>query len=211
MSESLLIPVLVFTLFIVVFGIIVRVGITLAHKAQANVRTLAERLKLQFMETKPALGLFPRHPEAKGTIRGKSVRIYNYTSGSGKNKSTWSALAVTPAAHGGLTFGLMHEGFGSKLLGLFGSREVQVGNPAFDREWYIRTNAPEFFAAALLPEIQGKIQANPGSWNLKDGVIVYNERGLFSDAARCERFATVADTACDLADIAEVYARQAKS
>lgn len=189
------------------FGLIWRFGVSMSNKAQANMRRLAERLKLQMVDHPKVLGIH-RHPEARGVIRGKTVRIYNYTTGSGKSKKTWSAMAVTPRAHGGLTFALTHEGVGSKVMGLFGTKEVKVGNAVFDDRWFVRSNAPEFFAAALIPEIQHKIQELPGTWKLEEGAVNYRERGMFTDLARCERFAAVAEAACDLADIAEVYAQQ---
>ena len=191
----------------VFFGLIWRIGVSLSNKAQANMRRLAERLNLQMIGHPKVLGIH-RHPEARGVIRGKAVRIYNYATGSGKSKTTWSAMAVTPRAHGGLTFALTHEGLGSKVMGLFGTKEVKVGNAAFDDRWFVRSNAAEFFAAALIPEVQGKIQKLPGTWKLEGGAVNYRERGLFTDLTRCERFAAVAEAACDLADIAEVYAQQ---
>jgi hypothetical protein len=196
---------------ILTFGFIIfRVGAALSQKALVNMRTLADRLNLQVVEKPKKFGVHP-YPEATGTMRRKPVRIYNFTTGTGKSKTTWSALSVTPAVHAGLTFALTHQGFTSKVMELFGTKEVQVGDAAFDREWFIRSSAPDFFAAALLPEIQAKIQTNPGEWKLQDGVILYTERGLFTDTARCDRFVTVAAAACDLADIAEVYAQPAKS
>lgn len=203
--------VLAFFLFVfavvVFFGLIWRIGVSLSNRAQTNMRRLADRLNLQVVEHPKKLGIH-QHPEARGVIRGKAVRIYNYTTGSGKSKTTWSAVAVTPHAHGGLTFALTHEGLGSKVMGLFGAKEVKVGNAAFDNRWFVRSNAPEFFAAALIPEVQDKIQKLPGAWKLENGVVGYRERGMFTDLARCERFASVAEAACDLGDIAEVYAQQ---
>lgn len=203
---------LVFALLIVgvgvFFGIIYRIGATLSRKALANMRTLAERLKISVVEKPSKFGIHD-YPEAAGTMRGKQVRLFNYTTGSGKSKTTWSAIAVTPTAHGGLTFALSREGIGSKMMSLFGAKEIKVGDKFFDDKWYVRSNAPEFFAAALLPEIREKIMAAPGGWKLQEGIVIYSERGMFSDTARCERFAPLTGAACDLADIAEVYAKQA--
>jgi len=189
------------------FALIWRIGVSMSNRAQANVRRLAEQLNLQMVEHPKVLGIH-RNPEARGVIRGKAVRLYNYTTGSGKSKTTWSAMTVTPRVHGGLTFALTHEGLGSKVMSLFGAKEVKVGNAVFDNRWFVRSNAPEFFAAALILEIQHKIQELPGTWKLEGGVVNYSERGMFTDLARCERFAAVAEAACDLADIAEVYAQQ---
>ena len=207
MEKDLLVFALLGIAVLAFFAIIWRIGIALSRKALANMQRLAERLNLQVVEQSAKLGIHP-YPEARGTIRGKVVRIYNYTTGSGKSKTTWAAMTVTPRAHGGLTFALTREGLGSKFMSLFGAKEVKVGNPEFDDRWFVRSNAPEFFAAALIPEIQAKINRLPGTWKLENGAVTYTERGLFTDADRCERFAHLAVAACDLADIAEVYAQQ---
>ncbi|MCB1103439.1 MAG: hypothetical protein H7A44_01295 [Opitutaceae bacterium] len=207
MEKDLLVFALLALAVVTFFSIIWRVGAALSRKALANMQRLADRLNLQVLDQPTKLGIHP-YPEARGTIRGKAVRIYNYTTGSGKSKTTWAAMTVTPGVHGGLTFALTREGFGSKVMSLFGAKEVKVGNAEFDDRWFVRSNAPEFFAAALLPEIQVKINRLSGTWKLENGAVTYTERGLFTDLARCERFASAVEPACDLADIAEVYSRQ---
>ncbi len=207
MEKDFLVLVLFAAGVLTVFGVIFRLGAAVGRRAQANVRALATRVGLQVIE-KPARFGIPAHPEPAGTIRHKAVRLYNYTTGSGKSRTTWSALAVTPRAHGGLTFALTAEGFGSRFMEFFGAKEVKVDDPAFDAQWFVRSNAPEYFGAALLPEICARIGQPRGTWKLQDGVVTYVERGLFSDVARSERFGAAVAAACDLADIAEVYAQQ---
>lgn len=206
MDDRNIVPVLMVAGCLAFFAVILRWAAISSRKAMENVRHLAARLRLTVAVNKPKLGFY-RAPEATGTIRGKRVRLYNYTTGSGKSKTTWSAVAVTPATHGGLTFTLSHQGLGTKLQSLFGAKEIEVGDAGFDRTWFIQTNAPEFFAAALLPEVRQKLQGAKGTWKLAEGVMVYAEKGSFGDPARCARFPAVVDAACDLADIAEVYAQ----
>lgn len=189
------------------FVVIWRLSVAMSGKAVVNMQKLAERLRLRVVAKPKRFGLHP-HPEAEGTMRHKQVRLFNYTTGSGKSRVTWSALAVTPAVVSELNFTLTPQGFGTKLLEWFGAKEMQVGDEAFDQKWHVLCNAPEFFAAALLPEIRQKIMTSTGTWKLQNGIITYAERGLFSDVARCERFVAMAEAACDLADIAEVHARQ---
>ncbi|MCC6414486.1 MAG: hypothetical protein IT582_01045 [Opitutaceae bacterium] len=203
---------LVFVLLLVamagVFVLLWRIGAAMAQKALDNLRVLAGRLKISVVEKPKKFGVHPP-PEAVGFVRGKQVRLFNYTTGTGKSKTTWSAIAVTPAVASGLSFELLPQGFGSKVLELFGARELQVGDAAFDKKWFVRCNQPAFFAAALLPEIRQKIMGSAaGRWKLQEGIVTYSELGLFSDAARCERFTALADVACDLADLAEVFARR---
>jgi hypothetical protein len=173
-------------------------------------RRLAGALGLEFVDARPKLGLFYPEPRAAGALRGKAVQLFNYTTGSGKSRRTWSAIGVTPAVAGGLTFAIKRQGFGSKLQELFGAKEITVGDPEFDRAWFIQTNEPEFLRAALLPEVREKFRSLPGVFKLEQGRVLYAEEGMFSDAARCRRFEAVVALACDLADIAEVHARGAR-
>lgn len=210
MNERILVPVLFFGIFLVFVGIILRAAVTVSRKSRANVKRLAEHLGLTVQEQKPVLGFHPT-PEATGELRGKRLRLYNYSTGSGKSRTTWSAVAATPRADGGLTFVITREGLGTTLQRAFGTREIQVGDAAFDREWFVRTNRPEYFAAALIPEICEKMRGFPGRWQLEDGVVRYVEQGVFSDDERCERFARAVEALCDLADIAEVHAQQGRA
>ncbi|MFI5356798.1 MAG: hypothetical protein ACHQ4G_05640 [Opitutales bacterium] len=207
MSVRTLLPLLMFAGFAVVFLVVLSLVVSTSRKARDNMIRLAGKLGLTLKESKSVLGIC-RAPEAAGTIRGKFVRLYTYTTSSGKNSDTWAALAVEPAVPGKLTFALTRQGLATKLMEVFGAHEVKVGDAAFDREWFVQTNAPEFFVAALLPELQAKLRPLAGKWELKNSRVTYVERGTFADARRCDRFGATVDAACDLADVAEVYAQQ---
>lgn len=204
------IPVLMIALFAVTVALIVWFGAKSSAKAKENMRRLAGSLGLEATNEPPTFGIFHPLPRAAGRIRGKSVELYNYTTGSGKSRRTWSAVAVTPAADGGLTFALSRQGFGSAVRSLFGAKEITVGHAEFDRTWFIQTNQPDFFRAALLPEVQEKFRPFDGTFKLEHGKVTYVEEGMFSDDERCRRFESVAALACDLADIAEVHAHGAR-
>lgn len=207
MNERAMMPLLIGAGFLIFLGVILRAAASVSRKSQTNLKRLAERLRLTALETKPVLGFYP-NPEATGELRGKPVRLYNYSTGSGKSRTTWSAVEVNPGADGGLTFLITREGFGTTLQRAFGMKEIEVGDHTFDQEWFIRTNQPDFLAAALIPEVREKMHGFPGRWQLEAGLVKYVEQGVFSDDQRCERFAKAAETACDLADIAEVFAQQ---
>lgn len=193
--------------FLVLTGIVIWLGAKTTARARENVRRLADRLGLQLEAAQPTLGIFYPEPRATGLIRGKAVTLYNYSTGSGKSRRTWSALTATPAAAGGLTFALSRQGLGTKLLELFGSKEITVGNAEFDGTWFVQTNAPEYFRAALLPELQEKFRPFRGAFKLEKGVVSYVEQGQFHDQERCLRFERAVGLVCDLADVAEVHAR----
>jgi hypothetical protein len=111
-----------------------------------------------------------------------------------------------------LQFDLTRQNFGSKIMEFFGVKEIQVGDAAFDAAWFVRTNQPEYFAAALVPAIRAKLMAevgdrrSTGSYKLENGVVRYTELGGLS-AVAVERFATKLPILQDLADVAEVSAR----
>jgi hypothetical protein len=100
---------------------------------------------------------------------------------------------------------------------LFGAKEIQVGDEGFDRTWFIQTNQPEFFRAALLPELRAKInalihdlgtQARGMEFKLEGAAVRYAEMGTFADGDSCQRCQRAADIVGDLADLAEVAAQQ---
>lgn len=209
---QLLIPFLFVGIFVGIAIFMVVQGGKASLAARTNAQGLAERLGLTLEPATPTWGRFYPPPRAIGTVRGKRVELFSYSTGSGKSRKTWAAISVAPAIPGGLTFSLTRQGLGSRVLSLFGAKEIEVGNRAFDDRWFIQTNQPEFLRAALLPELQAKLMALdrttlPGSVQLADGVVKYAEQGSFDRREICERIAAVLDVLCDLADVAEVWAQ----
>lgn len=182
-----------------------------ARKTLENLRAFAAGSGLRLVE-KTVLGITVVE-SLEGTLQGRPVRYWTYTTGTGKSRTSWMAVGVTVAGGGTLQFDLTRQNFASKLMELFGVREIQVGDPAFDAAWFVRTNQPEFFSAALVPAIRAKLMAevgdrrSTGSFKLEDGVVRYTEMGGLS-AAAVERFATKLPLLQDLADVAEVSAGQ---
>lgn len=204
--QNAFVPVLMIAGFVGFAGFALWLAAKASAQTRENVRGLAGRLGLELESVQPVLGFFYSSPRAAGRIRGKTVRLYTYTTGSGKSQHTWSAVAATPAVDGGLTFALARQGFGTKLLELFGAKEITVGNAAFDGAWFVQTNEPDYFRAALLPELQEKFRPLQGACKLEKGVVTYVEQGAFTGEERSRRFECATEIVCDLADIAEVYA-----
>ena len=146
-------------LFAAAFGLVVRRAVRSSRQAADNVRTLAEQLGLEFAAGAPLLGLFYPQPKAAGQLRGRRVEVLLLATGSGKSEVYQCAVSATVRATGGLTMHLQQQGLGTKVMALFGATEIQVGEPEFDRAWFIQTNQPEFLRAALLPELRDKITA----------------------------------------------------
>ena len=195
-------PILIVALVVplVIWGIVAT-----QRRTTENLRKLADRLRLTFH---PAEG-WTGSPRVSGMLRGKPVDVFTYSTGSGKTRKTWAAIAIQPAGAAGLTFALRKQGLGTKISELFGAREITVGDPAFDAAWFIQTNRPDFLRPALLPELREKLMAArragaQGGFEFNGGAIKYAELGSFYQTERIERFVALADIVGDLADIAEV-------
>jgi hypothetical protein len=180
-------------------------GLRARRKTHARMAVLAERLGLEFVAAKT----WTDNARITGSVRGKRVEFFNYTTGSGKSRKSWSALSVAPATSGSLTFALCKQGFVTKVRALFGAKEITVGDKAFDDRWFIQTNQPDFFRAALIPELRAKLDAalsgamKGGDIKLEAGAVRHAEQGGFSEE-RCARYEALLPLLCDLADVAEV-------
>lgn len=184
--------------------VVIVFGVRAAKKARENFRKLATQLNLEFVEKDPVT----RRARVTGLWQGRRVTFQSRAVGSGKRRKVWSELSLTPAAHGGLTFRLAPRSLGTALEQLFGAQDLEVGEPGFDKKWLVQSNQPDFFKAALMPQIQEKLGGFPGEWRMDDGAIVYRERGDFSTDAIGERMARAVELAADLGDIAEVFDRK---
>ncbi len=146
--------------------------------------------------------------EAAGTRAGRRVEVSTFTTGSGKSRTTWLAVVVK-GVPGRLELSLVRQGFGTKISEWFGTKEIEVGDSAFDARWFVRSNRAEFVAAALLPEIRTRIDevANLGGRSLKievkDGRAKYVEQGGISTKSmqRAERVFPLLEELVALAEV----------
>ncbi|HEV8072925.1 MAG TPA: hypothetical protein VGP21_02245 [Opitutaceae bacterium] len=194
-----------------VVGLAIWAGRVQKQRTTANLQKLAAQLSLEFV---PAAGWTGR-PSVTGTLRGKKTDFFSYVTSTGKSSTAWAAVTVQVAAAGGLTFSLEKRGFVTKIEKLFGAHEAVVDDAAFAKAWFVQTNQPDFMSAALIPELRAKLMAARqaganGNFGLKSGQVKYAEVGGFADAKLSERLAALADVMCDLADVAEVAAREFK-
>ena len=212
MQSDVLIPVLAAVLGLAIVGLIGWAGASSSRRTREQAQRLADALGLTLNPAQPVLGLFWPNPRGSGTVRDKHVEFFNYTTGSGKSRTTWSAITARPRADGGLTFRLRKQGLGTKVMELFGAKEITVDDAAFDAAWFVQTNQPDYFRAALVGEIRDRLMAArragaTGSFQLEFGEVKYAERGTFGNDGRRQRYELIAPLLCDLADVAEVYAQ----
>jgi hypothetical protein len=214
------VPLLMIGFFVLVIGLVGWAAARQTKRAADNVRRMAETLGLEFTAKPLALGVFYTEATATGQLRGKRVTLFPFSTGSGKSRTQWSAVSAAVPTATSLTFHLRRQGFGTKIMELFGAREIQVGDAEFDRTRFIQTNQPEFFHEALLPELRDKNgalvrelggQGRGMEFKLEKNVVRYAQIGSFSSGDCCQRCVRAADIVCDLADVAEVSAEQKSS
>jgi hypothetical protein len=199
-------------IFIGIIPLVIWGAVVTRKRMVANLQGLAEQLGLSFQ---PPQG-WTASPRAEGKLRGKPAAVFTYATGSGKSRQIWAALTIQPANPGTFTFALQKQGLGTKLMEFFGNHEITVGDAVFDAAWFVRTNRPDFFGAALIPELREKLMMAQrefpgGKFELRDGVVKYFEPGSFSNASQTARFVAVADVVGDLADVADVAGATART
>jgi hypothetical protein len=161
------------------------------RKAREQLAGLAARFGLELRRRPARLGFEPP-PTVEGRHRNRPVRFFNYTTGSGRNSTTWSAVAAVVGGAGGFTLELFPENFATRIATALGMQDIRVGDPAFDPVFVVKSNDPAYATAALLPEIRARLVAArghgaAGHLAVKDGEVRYAEVGSFDLAARAAR------------------------
>jgi len=205
------VPLLILPVFLVVATLGIRAAIRQQRQARERMAALADQLHLEFRQPAPVgtFGIRPP-PTVEGTHRGRPVRFFTYTTGSGKNQQHWGAVAAAAAGAGSFTLDLFPQNFLTHLGVALGMQDIQVGDPAFDPLFVVKSNDPAYAAAALLPELRARLVAERkrgalGHLSVKDGEVRYAEIGGFGQATRVARLTEMLELVCDLAEVADVY------
>jgi hypothetical protein len=164
-------------------------------------------------------GLFER-ASLSGDAGDLHVRLESYRRG---KYERGTRLVVSGLGHGTGGLSLRREGLATAFESFVGEREIEIGDPSFDEQFYIRGQAPTAFAV-LGPEareplaelLRGRVVAGPGEpvsvdASLADGrlEVRVRERG-FSSANR-ERMPAILERVLQVARLlvapADVAAR----
>lgn len=204
-------PILVILpLFLAFVVLAVILGLRQQRQARAQMAALAERFHLELRQP-PAAGLGLRSPPiVEGTHRNRTVRFFTYTTSSGKSQTHWCAVAAAAAGAGSFTLDLFPQNFLTHIGVALGMQDIQVGDPAFDPLFVVKSNDAAYTEAALLPEIRARLVTERGRGALghvsvKGGEVRYAEMGSFSRDVQVARLADMLEVVCDLAEVAEVY------
>ena len=170
-----------------------------------NLREMGKRLGLGFQPAND----WTKSSCLTGKLHGRSADVFTYSTGSGKSRRNWAVISVEPTRSEGLMFTLQKQGLGTRISELMGTKEITVGDPAFDAAWFVQTNRPDFFGAALLPEVRAKLMAvrhagAEGKFEFHGGAVKYTERDQLSRSDGIELLVAVAGVVTDLAEIVEV-------
>ncbi len=201
---SELIPVLFGGLFVGVFALAITTAIRQRKRAAANLLRVADELRLEFRRG-TARGPFGKGaPSVEGVVDGRPIRIHSYTTGSGKQRTQWCAISLTATNPGGLSLRISGENVLTKAGRAFGIDDVEVGDPVFDKTFFVKANKPEFIRAALIPEVRERFLAARrtgarGTITVEGAEVKYAEVGSFSNEKLARRIPTLVALLSDVA------------
>lgn len=180
----------------------------------ARLREMAARLGIEYSESQSPLKFMPAEPAVGGRIGGRKARIHEFSTGSGKSRTRWVAARVECIAPGPLRISMRSQGpaLFEKFAGVFGYKDIVVGDAAFDSVFAIEGNDEAFIKAALIPEIRHKLvafwpKARGGRITVADGEAVYEEMGSLTGIRAREHVEKAFPVLGDMAAIAEVHRR----
>jgi hypothetical protein len=192
---------IVFLAFLSFFVVVIRHELRETRENEANLRALANLLRLDFFPRADWAGPDPR---VTGTMRGRKVKLFRVCDSDGPSMVAVSAQLTRPSA---LKFCLDRRSFfRTELSDLFQQHEPTTGDAVFDAAWRVRSNQPEFIIAALCPDLRAKLMATHGTGRnitLVDGLVKFVGSDDSFNADICERIPVILDAVCDLADIVE--------
>ena len=124
-----------------------------------------------------------RAPTVSGAYGGFNVYLYTYTQGSGKNKTTYTSMIVYLPEETSIHLRVMREGFLSKISKAFGAQDIQLGDPAFDAAYVIKSDTPQFVPEVLSSQIRGAMLSGGDIMNftISRGRVFYNQSGVQRD------------------------------
>jgi hypothetical protein len=127
----------------------------------------------------------------EGSYEGYPLRLETQKRGSGKNRYTVTVLHLS--THGTLPpdFSLEREGFGDKLLKLFGGGDAEIGDAEFDRLFDVKNLSPETTRLLRNKAVQQHLYElvhNYRTFHIREGWIQAEQRGVLSTADALETF-----------------------
>ena len=149
------------------------------YGSQASFRSLKRALG-------PVVGPPPKWEHwLYGKRNGRECLVIQYETGSGSNRSTWTAVAARLDPPLFLGASIAREGFLSEL---FGGVDVQLGVPQFDGELRLGAFDQDRLRALLYPSdaqalttLQGLVRCTRDGMHVTDSTAVYELSGVICD------------------------------
>lgn len=194
-------------LLTIVFGFAFVAAAKRLRRSRENLRKLAEQLRIQYDNGSESV-LSGKPPSAAGEFHGRQIRVYPYVTGTGRTRVEWCAVSAALRNPAGLTLRISKENVLTRAGHTIGIDDVEVGDPAFDKRFYVKSDKPGLVRAALIPELREQIAAAwdagaRGTLSIDATEVKYAETGAFHQQKRCERFPRLAKLVCDIAEAGE--------
>jgi|GEM_PF-2391934 len=189
--ESLL-PLIIIPIFVLMFVGAIFFAIKSAKNMRQQFELLAQKFGLEYIPPKGKI--FKSKPQIHGSLFGKTVQIYTYTTGSGKNKQTYTKFSLLPFDKG-LIVRISKEGLFSKVSKAFGGQDIQIGDALLDKQYRFKCNRGndliqwiDYDIAEMLKTVHKSLR---GSILIINGELSYSQHGIISNENARERFEKV--------------------
>ena len=140
-------------------------------------------------------------PELTGTYRQRPLHLYTYSVGTHDNRTVYTAITLAIAGPSGASLEITPASSIGNVLGrMIKAQDVQIGDPAFDGRFVIKSDPPEFAARVLGDDrLRARVGEIPAAFRIaiEPGNVEYSRRGLEEDAQLLVRLFNVLS---DLAD-----------
>ncbi len=172
---------LAFSTMAIIFG-------GLLSYAHYNIKKQNE--KWQVLADSLGLDYFPGSWFTKGSIagvyKGHSVKIWVFTKGSGKNKSTWTGVQTDLRVPMVLGLKIYREHAFSGLGKMLGFQDIQTGDTIFDQRFVIKGKDPAKVLQFLTPAVRQAVMTYDKVCpaGVTDDHIGWEARGVVTDLDR---------------------------
>ena len=124
------------------------------------------------------------NPRVGGKYKGLDYSLFTFTRGSGKNKSTYTAIEMKlPHYDNVCHLHVYPEGFLSKIGKALGTQDIQIGDSEFDAAFMIKSRTPDRIMQVLTPELKRQMLNGKHLINISlSGSTIYFEKlGVIKD------------------------------
>jgi flagellar basal body-associated protein FliL len=129
--------------------------------------------------------------KVEGFYEGYPLTVETQSRGSGKNRYTVAVLHLSVQDSLPPEFSLEREGFGDKILRLFGKQDAQLGDADFDKYFDLKNLAPSTAAVLRHPSVQQHLYElvnHYHDFHIRDGWLQAERRRIPYTAEELEDF-----------------------